>query len=125
MSSQPQSTNSPDVTQPTGAEMAAVQQAPEPSPSWESDRHLALYHDALELANGSLALFALPNKRCFASEDPLQVGQRAALWGSLNQNVYIHTLLHRLAPGDHARRGSIDSASIAIGLVSDIDARGP
>lgn len=92
----------------------------------ECDLHLGLYHDALELGIGSLALFTLPSKRCIVSPDPLEISRTALLMTPRGQNVYLHTALHTLPQGEQpGRRGSRESASVVIGLVSDIDAVGP
>ncbi|MEO8595518.1 MAG: phage/plasmid primase, P4 family [Candidatus Solibacter sp.] len=84
-----------------------------------------LYRDALEIKEGVLALFTIPAKNCFTSGDVVELRDRAIKWSGGTQNVYIHTHLHKLPLGDQQGRGSKKTASVAIGIVSDIDARGP
>jgi hypothetical protein len=93
--------------------------------SSDCDRFLNLYRESLEPDAGRLALFTLPAKRCFASSDPVEIRDAAMTRAAQGQNVYIHIHLHQLPHGEHNRRGRIDTASVAIGLVSDIDAQGP
>jgi P4 family phage/plasmid primase-like protien len=91
----------------------------------DCDRYLRLYEPALELAIANAALFALPKRHCFAAATTEQIRDRAMAWSDGSREVYLHTHLHDLVPGDRAGRGSILTASVAIGLFSDIDARGP
>jgi hypothetical protein len=94
----------------------------------EIERYLQFYTDALTSCDGRLALFELPGAKTFASSDPQAVAKRAVKRAESQLDVYLHVHLHQLpdgtAPGTGSR-GSIETARAAIGLFSDIDARGP
>ncbi len=101
---------------------------PEPNTlirSEEIHRFLRLYGEALEGGDASLGLFRLPGATTFATRDCDLLAERAARWAAEKLDVYIHIHLHALAEGEAPRRGSIDTVRAAIGLFSDIDARGP
>jgi hypothetical protein len=85
-----------------------------------------LYELALQTCHdGRLALFTLPGKLSFASRKFDMLVDKASSWARQGQNVYIHIHAHTLAEGESDRRGRIDTAGVAIGLFSDIDAVGP
>lgn len=89
------------------------------------DRYLGFYEAALEIGAGNLALFTLPGKHCFASGDPSEIRERAMEWSAEGENVYNHVQLHVLKQGLQNGRGRRETAAVAIGLASDVDARGP
>ncbi len=89
-------------------------------------RHfLELYCDALEASDGSLGLFSLPHAVTFASRDLDELVEQAAHWAAEKMDVYIHIHLHTLSEGMARQRGSLETVRAAIGIFSDIDARGP
>jgi hypothetical protein len=86
---------------------------------------LQLYAPALEVPNGRLALFRLPEADTFASRDTRKLVQQAVAWNAQLSNVYCHVHVHDLPEGVGTGRGSIESVRAAIGLFSDVDACGP
>jgi hypothetical protein len=70
-------------------------------------------------------LFALPDRRTYASRNIGAVVERAVRWSQQGLDVYGHTHLHELPEGDGNRRGSTGTARVAIAVYADIDALGP
>ena len=91
----------------------------------EIEHFLHLYDDALSICDAKLNLFSLPGAATFSSGDAEAVASRAANLARNQRDVYLHIHLHELPAGGSSRRGSMESVRAAIGLFSDIDARGP
>ena len=91
----------------------------------EIEHFLHLYDDALSICDAKLNLFSLPGAATFSSGDAAAVAHRAAGLARRQKDVYLHIHLHGLPAGESSRRGSLQSVRVAIGLFSDIDARGP
>jgi hypothetical protein len=88
--------------------------------------YFRLYEEALEACpEARLVLFALPGKLTFASRDVNLLINKASAWCKQGRNVYLHIHGHTLPEGGVDHRGRIETASVAIGLFSDIDAVGP
>ena len=92
-----------------------------------SDIHqfLALYEGALEISDAGMALFSLPGASTFVSRDLDAVTEEAVRRAGRKLEVYVHIHLHQLPAGNGPQRGSLDTVRAAVGLFSDIDARGP
>jgi hypothetical protein len=94
--------------------------------SWAIYSFCRFYEDALATCQGArLALFALPDKRTFASRNTDLLVDKALSWAKKGLNVYLHIHGHTLPEGESYGRGRLDTACVAIGLFSDIDAVGP
>ena len=100
------------------------------------ERWLAYYEPALELApEASLALFAIrgldtekpkeKETKTFVSRNAREIADVAVELSRERWDVYSHIQLHVLPHGFGRRRGSIETARVAIALFSDIDACGP
>jgi hypothetical protein len=108
------------VQNPKAAENCALIHLP------DTERFLQLYDDALlQMADSRLGLFSLPGRATFASKDAGTITRRAAELAKQQRDVYLHIHLHDLPDGDCSLRGSKSKVRAAIGLFSDIDARGP
>src|SRR5208283_4298904 len=90
----------------------------------EIEHFLHFYDDALASCDAKLNLFSLPCAVTFSSGDAEGIARRAASLARNLKNVYLHIHLHDLPDGEAPRRGSIESVRAAIGLFSDVDARG-
>jgi hypothetical protein len=91
----------------------------------EATRYLRHYEPALELNIGRLVVFSLPNARTTASCHPAEIAGRAVRSARIGYDAYLHIHLHALPEGELTQRGNKETAAVAIGLFSDIDARGP
>jgi hypothetical protein len=84
------------------------------------------YAAALEASPGSFAIYTRPGSETFASRDIAALTKYATDRAAARVSVYFHVHLHSLAEGvHHDHRGSIESVAAAIGLIADVDARGP
>lgn len=91
----------------------------------EIEHYLRYYEPALDTSSAQLVLFALPGRQTFASRDVTEIARKATSWSRAQNEVYLHIHLHELLADQSGHRGSRATVSAAIGLFSDIDARGP
>lgn len=91
----------------------------------EIEHFLHLYDEGLAICDAKLGLFSLPGANTFASRNIESIARRAAHLVEHQRDVYLHIRLHDLPEGEISRRASVASVRAAIGLFSDIDARGP
>ena len=91
----------------------------------DAARFLEYYRQAIEFGPGRLALFVLPDRLSFVSNDISELAEYAVTKAEGGKDVYFHIHLHELSHGESFARGQIATAASAIGLFADVDARGP